>query len=86
MLVCLRVLRFRGTGLRHELALCVSDADTTIVTYADGTQSRVRSTDLQHRVMVTSETFDGKASVRAAVAAQLPTLKIVVAPMHEQVR
>ena len=87
-LACLRVLRFRGTGLRehHMLALCVTDVNSTIVTYADGTQTRIPSTQLEHHVQVTSETFNVKATVRAAVAEQLSQLENVVAPMHEEVR
>ena len=83
----LRVVRFRGVGVRerHELALCDEHDDgTTTVLYADRSW-RGPSHELLHCHQVTEHTLATKATVYVTVQQQLESLQAVVPERYMQV-
>eukprot|EP00966_Prymnesium_polylepis_P332304 7387812-Prymnesium_polylepis.3 len=88
-MACLRVVRFRGSGLRetHELALCHPNTDgTASLVFSDRTQHGIAFDDLCHHLEVTPDTYVKKASVRAAIDSDIEKLRLALAGMHEEVR
>jgi hypothetical protein len=87
-MACLRVVRFRGYGLRetHELALCQPNTDGTVsLVFSDRTQHGIAFDDIHHHVEVTPDTYVKKATVRAAVDSDIEKLRLALAGTHEQV-
>ena len=83
----LRVVRFRGVGMRehHELALCDEHDDgTTTVVYADRSW-RGPSSELRHSCPVTEHTLATKATVQVTVMEQLDALERAVPERYKQV-
>ena len=82
-------MRFRNCGLRetHELALCRQNADgTASLVFADREYHGIAFDDLHHHVQVTFDTYVKKATVRAAIEADIEKLRLALAGTHEQVR